>query len=71
MKLILDTAAVRSRRLLAGLTQTQLAAKVGVHPITMVRYETGAIAARPDKVARLAKALGCTIPDIASVSDAT
>ncbi len=48
----------------------QLAAKVGVHPITMVRYETGAMGVRPDKVARLAKALGCTVADIAHVESA-
>ena len=70
MKLVLDRDNLRSRRLLAGLTQVQLAAKVGVHPITMVRYETGAMAARPDKVARLAKALGCTDADIAHVESA-
>ena len=69
MKLVLDRDNLRSRRLLAGLTQVQLAAKVGVHPITMVRYETGAIGIRPDKVARLAKALGCTILDIAHIEN--
>lgn len=70
MRLVLDRDSLRSRRLLAGLTQVQLAAKVGVHPITMVRYETGAMSARPDKVARLAKALGCTVADIAHVESA-
>lgn len=67
MKLVLDRDHLRSRRLLAGLTQVQLAARVGVHPITLVRYETGTLGIRPDKVARLAKALGCTIADLAHV----
>ena len=69
MLLVLDTNEVKSRRLMAGLTQVQLAAKVGVHPITMVRYETGAINPRPSTVSRLARALGCDIPDIASIAD--
>ena len=69
MKLVLDRDSLRSRRLLAGMTQVQLAAKIGVHPITMVRYETGSMAARPDKVARLAEALGCAITDIAHIEN--
>lgn len=68
--LVLDTSAVKSRRLMAGLTQVALAAKVGVHPITMVRYETGAINPRPDTVSRLARALDCQIADIARVATA-
>lgn len=70
MHLVLDSAAVKSRRLMAGLTQVALAAKVGVHPITMVRYETGAITPRPDTVSRLARALDCQIADIARVATA-
>jgi DNA-binding XRE family transcriptional regulator len=71
MILTLNPAAVKSRRLMAGMTQVQLAAKVGVHPITMVRYETGAINPRPDTAQRLARALECQIADIASVTDGT
>lgn len=70
MHLVLDSAAVKTRRLMAGLTQVGLAAKVGVHPITMVRYETGQINPRPDTVNRLARALDCQIADIARVSTA-
>lgn len=71
VRVTLDTAALKSRRLMAGLTQVALAAKVGVHPITMVRYETGAITPRPDTLSRLARALDCQIADIAAVSDGT
>jgi DNA-binding XRE family transcriptional regulator len=71
MTLLLNTSAMKSRRLLAGLTQVQLAAKVGVHPITMVRWETGAINPRPDAMSRLAKALDCQIADIGTVADGT
>lgn len=67
--LVLDRAALRKQRLLAGLTQTALAAKVGVHPISMTRYETGAINPRPGTVARLAKALGVDVADLAHVTD--
>lgn len=68
MQLVLDNTAVKSRRLMAGLTQASLAAKIGVHPVTMVRYETGAITPRPDTLARLARALDCDISDIARVT---
>jgi DNA-binding XRE family transcriptional regulator len=53
---------------MGGMTQVQLAAKVGVHPITVVRYETGAINPRPDTAQRLARALDCTIADIATLT---
>lgn len=66
--LVLDGAELRNRRLLAGLTQRALAAKVGVHPISMTRYESGTIRPRPDTVARIAKALGVEISDLASVN---
>lgn len=67
MKLILDRQELRTRRLLAGLTQRQLADSTGVHPITIVKWETGARGIRPDKVARLADVLGCAVSDIAHV----
>lgn len=69
--LVLDTAALRSRRLLAGLTQQALAAKVGVHPISMTRYESGSQKPRPDVVRRLARALDVEIAEIARVTDGT
>jgi transcriptional regulator with XRE-family HTH domain len=68
VNLTIDRASLKARRLMAGLTQTQLAAKIGVHPITMVRYESGSMNPRPDNVARLARALGCEIADIAAVT---
>lgn len=69
-QLTLDPNELRSRRLLAGLTQVALAAKVGVHPVSMARYETGVINPRPGTVGRIAKALGVEITDLASVTDA-
>jgi DNA-binding XRE family transcriptional regulator len=66
--LALDPARLREARLSAGLTQKQLAARVGVHPITMTRYETGQICPRPPIVSRLASALRCKISDLANIS---
>lgn len=66
--LLLDPEQLRTRRLLAGLTQTALAAKVGVHPISVTRYETGSMNPRPDVIARLARALGIRLDEISSVT---
>lgn len=69
MNLNLDRDAARRARLLAGLTQSALAARVGVHPITVTRWESGAIRPRPDMIRRLAAALGLTVADIATVNN--
>lgn len=69
-QLTLNPAHLRERRLLAGLTQTRLAAKVGVHPISIARYETSLMNPRPDTISRIARALGVEITDLAAVTDA-
>lgn len=68
--LTLNAAALRERRLLAGMTQAALAAKVGVHPISLVRYESGKQQPRPDTAHRLAQALGVQIADLVTITDA-
>jgi DNA-binding XRE family transcriptional regulator len=47
----------------AGLTQVQLAARVGIHPQTLAVAERGALS--ETLAARIAKALGCAVRDIA------
>lgn len=69
--LVINAGELRSRRLLAGLTQAALAAKVGVHPITLVRYETGKMQPRPDTAQRIARALGVEISDLVTITDAS
>ena len=49
---------LKRTRQLAGLTQSQLAEKIGVHVLTVTRYETGKITPRPATLHRLGDALG-------------
>ena len=46
----------------AGLTQVQLAARVGVHPQTIATSERGALS--ETLAARIARVLGCSARDI-------
>jgi len=50
---------LRRRRLLAALTQAQLAERAGVERITVTRLENGGHAT-PPTLAKLAIALGCS-----------
>lgn len=52
-------ALLREERLRAGLSQTQLADKLGRRPIHISRYERGARRPSLDAVANLAAAIGC------------
>ena len=47
-----------------GLTQQQLAARVGAHRITIVRLETGALRPGVDLLEGLAKALRVKVADL-------
>lgn len=66
-KLVLDADELRRLRLAAGLTQQALAQQVGLHPITITRYEAGALTPRPATSKRLASALGVPLSQLAGV----
>ena len=58
-------ALLRQRRQSLGLSTHRLGALVGVRQSTITRLERGEIAApRPDKLARIAKALGVSLADL-------
>lgn len=67
--LTLDAAKLRELRLLAGLSQTALAARVGVHPITVSRYERGTANPGPDTIRRLSRVLRVPVPALAGLED--
>ena len=69
LQLTLDADALKRRRLLAGLTQETLAARVGVHRNTLTRYETRVLMPGPDTIRRIARALRCEITDLASITE--
>lgn len=50
-------AAVKQRRNELGLTQEELAARLGVHKMTVVKYENGSVQLSIDRAADVAKAL--------------
>lgn len=60
---------IRDLRLAAGLTQSDLAAKVGVAQATVAEWERGVYSPGAQKLPALAKALGCTIDEL-YISDA-
>ena len=47
-----------------GLTQEQLADKLGVERTTVAKWETGEASPRADKLPKLAEVLGCRIDDL-------
>jgi transcriptional regulator with XRE-family HTH domain len=64
------TGELRARRKAAGLSISDLAATVGVHPSTVVRWETGARRpTRADHAKRLASALGIHVVEITATHD--
>ena len=58
-----DFSRLKEYRERAGLTQTQLARRAGIHPITICSYEKGKHTARKSTAERIAQALG----DIAGI----
>jgi transcriptional regulator with XRE-family HTH domain len=63
-------ALLRNRREELGLSTRQLAERVEFDDSTIVRFEQGAYAApRPDKLARIADALGLTLADVYALAD--
>jgi transcriptional regulator with XRE-family HTH domain len=69
LHLALDRQALKRQRLLAGLTQENLAAKVGVHRNTLTRYETGVLKPGPGTIGRIARALRLDVADLAAIEE--
>ncbi|MGI6151239.1 MAG: helix-turn-helix domain-containing protein [Christensenellales bacterium] len=55
---------IAEHRKRAGLTQQELAEKLGIDRSTVTKWETGAAAPLTAKLPEIAKALGCTINDL-------
>ncbi|MBR2800311.1 MAG: helix-turn-helix transcriptional regulator [Oscillospiraceae bacterium] len=55
---------IRARRQAKGLTQAQLASRVGVQLNTIARYEAGLRHPRAETVVLLARALDCEVEDL-------
>ena len=55
---------IARHRLAAGLTQTQLAQKLGVTQLTITRWEHGARNPRRTMLYKLAEVLGCEARDL-------
>ncbi|MEY2438681.1 MAG: helix-turn-helix protein [Verrucomicrobiota bacterium] len=51
---------IRRERTLLGISQHELGARCGLHPRTIARIEAGEIGIRPETLARLQRAIGCT-----------
>lgn len=61
---------LRKRREALGLSTRQLSARTGVNDVTISRIERGEFAApRPDKLTRLAEALGLSAADVFAMAD--
>ena len=59
-----DPAKLRLKRIEAGLNQTDLANVTGIQQSHISKLERGASDTTPKSLARIAKALGCTITDL-------
>lgn len=55
---------LRTARLKAGMTQTQLAEKIGCTQQEIARYEAGGREPRASMLKRLAEALGCMMEEL-------
>ena len=59
-----DPAKLRRKRIEAGLNQMDLALETGIQQSHISRLERGASSTTPKSLARIARALGCTIADL-------
>lgn len=55
---------IKSYRLKAGLTQTELAKQMNVHQTAVAQWETGRTAPSTEKLIRLASLFKCSIEDL-------
>lgn len=55
---------LKAARLKAGLTQTELAKKIGISQQAVARYENGGIEPRASMLKRLAEALYCMMEEL-------
>jgi transcriptional regulator with XRE-family HTH domain len=63
-------ALLKQKREELGLSSRQLGELAGMDGVTILRFEEGAFAApRPDKLARVAQALGLTLADVYAMAD--
>ncbi len=62
--------AIKRLRERAGLTQAQLAEKVGASQSAVALWETGARMPRADKLPKLAEVLGCSVADLFNTESA-
>lgn len=60
-----NSSPITRARMAAGLTQAQLAEKIGVLPQQIGSWERGERNPKLDALRRIAAALGCTIDDLA------
>lgn len=62
----LNPAALREIRQLAGITQTELATRAGIHPRTLTNIELGKHGVSPAVIRKLADGLKCSVDAISS-----
>ncbi len=62
---------IKTLRIARGLTQFELAKKMGVSQATVGMWETGERTPRSSKIPKLAEVLGCSIPDLFKVEKST
>lgn len=55
---------IRQARTAAGLTQKELAAKLGIVPNNISQYENGTRKPKVDTLRRIAEAIGCSLPEL-------
>ena len=55
---------IKEKRVSRGITQVELAEKMGVSQCTVSWWETGNSKPRADMLPKLAKVLGCTIDEL-------
>ena len=55
---------IKEFRIALGMTQSELAAKMGVSQATIGMWETGDRMPRASKLQKLAEILGCTVSDL-------
>ncbi len=62
MRFVSNPNRLRELREESGISRRALAAELGVHPTTVTRWESGAIAIRDDYKQQLAERLGVSVP---------